>query len=136
MLGWEIPRRSQLVNLGWLLLTGRESHEVSCCLFDMIQQVMKPESRPAIHMKKQLGWAQKLGGTEFLETSKASQTVLARLMVSQIGHQLAGSVEGGFRKGTMASAHLDARPFSFSLYITGAFQVATLVLELRGSESA
>ena len=42
---------------------------------------------------------------------------------------------GRFRKGTMASAHLDARHFSFSLYITGAFQDAILVLELRGSES-
>ena len=46
-----------------------------------------------------------------------------------------GSVWGGFRKGTVASAHLDARHFSFSLYATGAFQAATLLLELRGSES-
>ena len=42
---------------------------------------------------------------------------------------------GGFRKGTMASAHLGVRYFSFSLYTTGAFQAATPVLELRGSES-
>ena len=39
-----------------------------------------------------------MGGTEFLETSKVSQTVLARLMVSQIGHQLAGSVGGKVQK--------------------------------------
>ena len=35
----------------------------------------------------------------------------------------------------MASARLDSRHFSFSLYTTGSFQPATLVLELRGSES-
>ena len=56
-------------------------------------------------------------------------------MESQVWHQLAGSVEGGFRKGTMASADLDARHFSFSLCATGVIQAATLVLELRGSES-
>ena len=50
-------------------------------------------------------------------------------------YQVAGSVERGFRKGTMASALLDARHFGFSLYATGAFQAAVLVLELRGSES-
>ena len=62
--------------------------------------------------------------------------------------QLCGSVEGGLRKGTMQqtllvflsgrelspSFHLDARHFSSSLNATGAFQAATLVLELRGSE--
>ena len=68
--------------------------------------------------------------------SKIGQRVLARLMESQIWHQLAGSMGGAFRKGTMASAHLDARHFSSSLYATGAFQAAaTLVLELRGSET-
>ena len=49
--------------------------------------------------------------------------------------QLCGSVGGGFRKGTMASAHLDDRHFSFSLYATGDFQAATLVLKLIRSES-
>ena len=43
------------------------------------------------------------------------QRVLARLMDSQIWHQLASSVEGGLRKQTMAFAHLDARHFSVSL---------------------
>ena len=58
-----------------------------------------------------------------------------------------GSLEKGFRKRTVASAHflsgrklsasshLDAIHFSFSLYATGAFQAAASVLELRGSES-
>ena len=67
------------------------------------------------------GWAHKLGGAESLGISKVDQTVLARLMESQIWHQLTGSVGGGFRKGTMTSAHLDARYFSFSQYATGAF---------------
>ena len=58
--------------------------------------------------------------------------MLARLMEFQI---FAGFVGGGFRIGTMASSLLDARHFSFSLYATGAFQAAILVLELRGSES-
>ena len=57
---------------------------------------------------------------------KAGPTVLVRLTESQIWHQLAISKpEGGFRKGTMASAYLDARHFSLSLYTTDAFQVAT-----------
>ena len=75
---------------------------------------MTQEPRPAIHMEKQLGLACKLGGAESLGISKVGQTVLARLMESQLWHQLAGSVEGGFRKGTVASAHLDGRHFSFS----------------------
>ena len=91
---------------------------------------MKHELRPAIHMEKPLGGAESLG------MSKASQTMLARLMESQIPHKLASSVVGEFRKGTMASAGLDARHFSSSLYTTGAFQSATPRLELRGSESS
>ena len=70
--------------------------------------------------------------------SKEGQAVLARLVESQIWHELAVSVAlwvGQFRKGTKALAHLDARHFSSSLYATGAFQAASLVLELRGSES-
>ena len=63
------------------------------------------------------------------------RSVLTRLIESQIWHQLACYVGEGFRKGTMASAHLDARHFSFSLYATSAFQAAILVLELKGSES-
>ena len=73
-------------------------------------------------MEKPLGWACKLGGAESLGISKAGQTVLARLMESQIWPQLTGSVAGGFSKRTMASAHLAARHFRFSLYITGVFQ--------------
>ena len=56
--------------------------------------------------------------------------------------QLCGSValQGGggggrVRKGTLASACLDNKHFSFSLYTTGALQAAALVLELRGGES-
>ena len=75
-------------------------------------------------MEKQLGWISKVG-----------HTLLARLMESHIWYQLASSVEGGFSKGTMISAHLHTRHFSFSLCITGTFQTATQVLELRGSES-
>ena len=96
---------------------------------------MKHETRPAIHVEKLHGWTYKLHGLESLGISKAGQTVSAMLMESQIYHQLAGSLSGGLRKGTMASAHLDARYFSFSLYATDVFQAATPVLELRGSES-
>ena len=48
---------------------------------------------------------------------------------------LCGCVRGGFRKETMASVCLDARHCRFSQYVTGAFQAAILVMELRGSES-
>ena len=96
---------------------------------------MKHESGPAIHMGKQLGWAHKLGGAESLGISKVGQTVLASLMESQIWHQLAGSVWEAFRKGTMASACLDARHFIFSLYVTRTFQAVTPLLELKGRKS-
>ena len=76
-----------------------------------------------------------MGRAGSLGISNVGQTVLSRSMESRIWHQLASSVEGGFRKGTMASADLDARHFSFSLCATGVVQAATLVLELRGSES-
>ena len=96
---------------------------------------MKHEPRPNVHMEKQVGWAHKLGWAESLGyLSKAGQTVLARLMESQILHQLASSVEEGFSKGTMASALLDATHLSFSPCTTGAFQTA-IMLELGGSES-
>ena len=96
---------------------------------------MKLEPRPVIHMEKQLGWAHKLDGVESLGISKVRQTVLA---VFDGASDMAPACQlcgGKVRKGTMASAHLDARHFSFSLYTTGAFQAATPVLELRGSES-
>ena len=96
---------------------------------------MKHESRPAVHMEKQLRWAQKWVGVESVGIFTVGQTVLARLMESQIWHQLVSSVGGGFRKETMASAHLDARYFSSSLYSTCAFQAATPVLELRWNDS-
>ena len=53
---------------------------------------MKHEPRPAIRMEKQLGWVHKLGVAESLGISKVGRTMLARLMESQMWHQLAGSV--------------------------------------------
>ena len=83
-------------------------------------------------------WKSSSGGpvnwVESLGISKVGQTVLARLMESQIWHQLVALL-GKFRKGTMASSCLDVRDFSFSQYAAGAFHAATLVLELRGSLS-
>ena len=96
---------------------------------------MKHKPRPAIHMEKSLQWVSMLGGVESLGISNVGQTVLSRSIESRIWHQLASSVEGGFRKGTMVSACLDARHFSFSLCATGTLQAAIPVLELRGSES-
>ena len=61
-----------------------------------------------------------MGRAESMVISKLGQTLLARLMESQIWHKLANSGRGGFRKGTMVSACLDARLFNFSLYGTGA----------------
>ena len=76
-----------------------------------------------------------MGGVWSLGISKVGHTMLARLMEPEIWHHLAGSVCGGFRKWTMVSVRLDVRHFSLSLCATGAFQAATLVLELRGSDS-
>ena len=93
VLSLEISRQSHAVNLGWLLLVSRLGlTEASCCLYERIQEVVKHEPRPTIHIGKQLGWVHKLGGAESLGTSKEGQSVLARLMESQIGHLPAGSV--------------------------------------------
>ena len=43
-------------------------------------------------MENQLEWDYKLGGTESLGISRVGQTVLARLMESQIWHPLSSSV--------------------------------------------
>ena len=51
-------------------------------------------------------WVCKLGGAEYLGIFKADQTVLARLMESQIWHQFVSSVWGGFRKGSMVFSYL------------------------------
>ena len=95
---------------------------------------MKHEPRPTTHTEKQLGWAGDLGGAEPLGSPRWIKQCYSHLG-SQIRHHLADSVGGGFRQETMASAHLDARHFSFFLYTTGALQAAILALELRGSES-
>ena len=96
---------------------------------------MQQEPRPVIHMEKQLGWAYKLGAAESLGICKVGQSMLGKLMESQLWHQPAGSVGGGPKKGTMASAHLDARHFTFSLYTIGVLQAVTPLLELRESKS-
>ena len=64
-------------------------------------------------MEQQLGWAYKWGGVESLGISKVGQTVLARLMESQIWHQLADSVGGGFRKGQRPLLTLMPDPSAF-----------------------
>ena len=53
---------------------------------------MKHEPRPVIQMEKKFGWDHKLGVAESLGISKVGRTMLARLMESQMWHQLAGSV--------------------------------------------
>ena len=79
-----------------------------------------------------------MGGTESQGISRVGQTVLTRLMESQIWYPPAGSVAVppilSGRK-LSPSSLLDARHFSSSLCTSGAFQAATLVLELRGNES-
>ena len=62
MLGLEVPRLNQAVNLGWLLLVlglgplnkrweGWWLIEAGCCLFERIYVVVKHAPRPAIHME-------------------------------------------------------------------------------------
>ena len=78
-----------------------------------------------------------MGGVEPLWFSKVSHTMLARLMESQIWYLPASFVAvRAFlsRRKLSSRSCLDARHFSSSLYVTGAFQAATLVLEVRGHE--
>ena len=97
---------------------------------------MERDPRPAINMEKQLGWARTLGGAESLGISNVGQSVSQVDGISDMAPACWLCSRGGrVRKGTMASAGPDARHFSPSLYATGAFQGATVGLELRGSES-
>ena len=110
---------------------------------------MKHEARPAIHMKKHLGGPVSWVGYSLRDLHGGASGVSQVDGVSDVvpTSQLSGSVGRGFRKGTLASSHLsvwrtlfprsclDARHFSSSLYASGAFQAATLVLELKGNES-
>ena len=96
---------------------------------------MKHEPRLAIHVEKQLGWAQKVGWTESLGISRVGQTVLARLLESQVKRQPTSSVGGELSKGFKTSTRPDARHFSVSLYTAGALQAASSVLEPIGSKS-
>ena len=85
---------------------------------------MQEEPRPVILVKKQLGWACKLGVAESLGICKVGQSVLARLMESQIWHQLAGSVAPGrvgLEKGQWPLLTL-MPDTSVSQYATGTFQ--------------
>ena len=77
----------------------------------------------------------KLGGTEPQGISRAGQTLLAGLM--DIWHSPGFVALPTFLSGRKLppGSLADARHFSFSVYATGAFQAATLVLELRQSES-
>ena len=97
-------------------------------------EVVEHEPRPAIHIEKQLGWVRKLGGAESGDLEGGSNSVSQIDEVSDMlpACQLCG---GGSRKGIMAFTRLGARHFRLSLNTAGAFQAATWVLELRGSES-
>ena len=81
---------------------------------------MKQEPRLAILMEKQLGWAHKWLGRVSRNLQGGSTSVSQVDGVSNMALAY-GSVGGWFRKGTMASACLDARYFSFSQYVSGVF---------------
>ena len=93
--------------------------------------------------KISLGGPISQAGQSFWGSAGWGQTVLARLMESQIWHQPASSValwREGSEKGQWPlptslslSSSLNVRYFSSSLYATAAFQAATRVQELRGS---
>ena len=120
------------MNLGWLLLVlGLGLTEAYLGGFRKLCSMS--QDQPFI-------WKSSLSGVESQDIARVGQIVLVKLMKSQIWHLLAGFMApwpcwGGLRKWAMASACLDARHFSSSLYATGAFQAATPVPELRMSES-
>ena len=89
-------------------------------------------------MKKQLEWTGKPGRAESLGISKADQTVLARLMESQIWQWLADSVAlwwEGLEKGKKPMLVLMPDTSVPSFMPPVPFKLLALVLELRGSES-
>ena len=97
---------------------------------------MKHEPRPAIHMRSSLGGPVSWVG-QSVGISKAGQMVLARLMELQVWHQLGSSVlcGAGLEKGQWPLfALMPDTSVSPSMPLVP-YQGATLVLELRGSES-
>ena len=92
------------MKLIWLLLVpGPQPTEASNCLFDRVEEVVKHESRPAIHMEKQLGWAHKLGGMKPLGVSRVGLSQVDGISDMAPACWLCGFVGGVFRKRTMAS---------------------------------
>ena len=96
---------------------------------------MKHEPRPAIHMENSLltAW---VGLQVRWDPPGRANHVNQVDGVSNMAPacQLCGSVGRGLRKGTMASAHPNARHISSSLYATGALHAAIPTPGLR-SES-
>ena len=123
------------MNLGCpLLVPGLGLTETSCCLFERIYKVVKDEPRPAIHMGKQFGWACKLGGVESQGISRVGK-LLARLMGSQICGVCHFVWGGGVQKKDNDLCLPQCQTIQFLPPCHWCFQAATLVLDLRGSES-
>ena len=86
---------------------------------------MQHEPTPAIHMEKQVGWVRVSGGLQSRSNSVSEVDGVSDMAPA---YQLHGFMRRGPRRGTMASAYLDASHLSLS-------QHATLAMELRESES-
>ena len=97
-------------------------------------------------MEKQLGWAHLLGGKESQGNPgwgrhqisgclRHGTSLLALWLhwgrIQKMDNGLAASLYGSKLSPSFC---LNARYFNSSLYVTGAFQAATLLLEHRGSE--
>ena len=117
----EVPRGSQAVNLGWLLLVpglgplskryGGSLRLAVVCLIGFRKLLSMSQDQPFISKSHclQFEWAPQLGEMEPQGISRVGQTVVARLMESQIWHPPAGSValwREDSEKGTMSSVHL------------------------------
>ena len=93
------------MNQGWLLLVFNTGHTRPNAASDILEKstawaetgccIEKPLER--------VGWAQKLGRVGPEGITRVRQTVLARVMETQLQHPHAGSVGKGISKGTVAS---------------------------------
>ena len=132
-------------------MRGMSLPEARCCLFERFQENLKYEPRQAIRMEKPLEttWVSpKIGRGRVSGNHQSGANSMRQVDGVSYMALPAGSVgEGELKKRTMAfastsiwekaapSSHPDAGQFISSLYVSGTFQAAATMLELRRSES-
>ena len=152
VLDLEVPRRGQVIKPGQAATAGlgplSERYEACPGWMLLVWEILgKSEARAKTGLLYGKPTGNGFGGLISQGISRMGQTVLARLMETQLWYLPAGSGKRAHQRNNDLckhfsleescpfSPHLDTRQFSSSLYVSGAFPAAAPALELRASES-